>query len=170
MQLYNIVLIYMDKVKKNYKAFGKLQIHEINLHSHNKLMVSYLTGSPIMDKELKTQIVSDELASIIINIIDTLPHNEIDIKKVNRLSDKERTIFNKLILRSGLAKDINYKAKPRTVQDMVDRFEILQGSVIAGNNSQEVINEAIELIKLLSLAGKIDSGSAVELIQDLNNN
>jgi hypothetical protein len=50
-------------LKKNYKEFGKLQINELHLHNSNKLMVSYLSGSPIMDKELKTQIISDELSS-----------------------------------------------------------------------------------------------------------
>jgi hypothetical protein len=157
----------MVETKRNYKAFGKLQINELELHSKNKLMVCYLTKSPVMDKELKTQIISEELASIIIGIIDTLPDNEIDIRKVNRLSEKERNIFNKLILRSGLAKDLKYKEKPRTIQDMVERFEILQGSLMAGNDSPEVIKEAIDLIKLLNTAGKINTEDALELIKSI---
>lgn len=157
------------KLKKNYKEFGKLQINELQLHNSNKLMVSYLTGSPVMDKELKTKTISDDLVSIIIGILDTLPKNEIDIKKVNRLSEKERNTFNKLMFRSGLAKDLKYKARPRTIQDMIDRFEILQGSIVAGNDSQEVINEAIELVKLLHTADKINTEDATELIKNLNN-
>jgi hypothetical protein len=154
-------------LKKNYKEFGKLQINELLLHNSNKLMVSYLSGSPIMDKELKTQMISDELSSILISIIDTFPNNEVSLTKVNRLSEKERNIFNKLMIRSGLAKELKYKQKPRTVQDMVDRFEIVQGSIIAGNDSQEVINEAIELIKLLHLSGKIETSVATELLSEL---
>lgn len=157
------------KLKKNYREFGKVQINELQLHTNNKLMVCYLTGSPIMDKELRTQIISDELASIIINIIDTLPKNEIDIKKINRLSEKERNVFNKLILRSGLSKDLKYKQTPRTIQDLIDRFEIVQGSIIAGNNSLDVIKEAMDLIKLLHTAGKISSEDATELLKELKN-
>lgn len=157
----------MTQLKRNYKAFGKLQINELELHSKNKLMVSYLSKSPIMDKELKTQIISEDLSSIIIGILDTLPNNEIDIRKVNRLSEKERNIFNKLIFRSGLSKDLKYKQKPRTIQDMVERFEILQGSLEAGNDSPEVIKEAIDLIKLLNTAGKINSEDALELIKSI---
>jgi hypothetical protein len=168
--LYNIIMTEIVKLKKNYVRFGKFQINEHALHTTNKLMVSYLTGSPIMTKELRTQVLSDELASIIINIIDTLPNNEVDIKKVNRLSEKERNIFNKLIMGSGLAKDLKYKAKPRTIQEMVERFEIVQGSINAGNDSQVVINEAIELVKTLSVAGKISATDASELLGELNDN
>lgn len=157
------------KLKKNYVKFGKLQIHEINLHSSNKLMVCYLTGSPLMVKDLKTQIISDDLASIIIGIIDTLPKNEISSNKVNRLSEKERNIFNRLISLSGLAKDIKYKQKPVTIQDMIERFEIVQGSIIAGNDSRETINEAITLIKQLSMADKIKPEDASLLLEELNN-
>jgi hypothetical protein len=157
------------KLKKNYVKFGKLQIHEINLHSSNKLMVCYLTGSPLMVKDLKTQIISDDLASIIIGIIDTLPKNEISTNKVNRLSEKERNIFNRLISLSGLAKDIKYKQKPITIQDMINRFEIVQGSIIAGNDSRETINEAIALIKQLSMADKINPKDASLLLEELNN-
>lgn len=157
----------IKKLKKNYREFGKLQINELQLHNSNKLMVSYLTASPLMDKELKTQIISDELTSILISIIDTLPKNEVSITKVNRLSEKERNIFNKLMLRSGLSKDLKYKQKPRTVQDMIERFEIVQGSIVAGNDSQEVINEAIELIKLLHLSGKIETEDATTLLNEL---
>lgn len=159
----------VKKLKKHYIEFGKLQINETQLHTNNKLMISYISGSPVMNKDLRTQIISDDLASILIGIIDTLPQNEIDVKKVNRLSAKERKIFNSLIHLSGLARDLKYKQKPITVQDMVDRFEIVQGSIIAGNDSQEVINEAIELIKDLRLAGRIPADKAVELLEELKN-
>lgn len=159
----------VKKLKKHYIEFGKLQINETQLHTNNKLMISYISGSPVMNKDLRTQIISDDLASILIGIIDTLPQNEIDVKKVNRLSAKERKIFNSLIHLSGLARDLKYKQKPITVQDMVDRFEIVQGSIIAGNDSQEVINEAIELIKDLRLAGRIPADKAAELLEELKN-
>lgn len=160
----------VKKLKKHYVEFGKLQINETQLHTNNKLMVSYISGSPVMNKALKTQTITDDLASILIGIIDTLPNNEVDIKRVNRLGNKEREIFNTLIHLSGLARELKYKQRPRTVQDMVDRFEIVQGSIIAGNNSQEVINEAIELIKDLRLAGRIKPDVALELLEELNKN
>lgn len=159
----------VKKLKKHYVEFGKLQINETQLHTNNKLMVSYISGSPVMNKDLRTQNISEDFSSIIISILDTLPKNEIDIKRVNRLSAKERKIFNSLIHLSGLARDLKYKQKPITVQDMVDRFEIVQGSIIAGNDSKEVIDEAIELIKDLRLAGRIQADVASELLEELKN-
>ena len=50
---------------------------------------------------------------------------------------------------------------------MVERFEILQGSLVAGNDSPEVIKEAIDLIKLLNTAGKINTEDALELIKSI---
>ncbi len=159
----------VKKLKKHYVEFGKLQINETQLHTNNKLMISYISGSPVMNKDLRTQNISDDFSSIIISILDTLPKNEIDIKRVNRLSSKERKIFNSLIHLSGLARDLKYKQKPITVQDMVDRFEIVQGSIIAGNDSKEVIDEAIELLRDLKLAGKIQADVAAELLEELKN-
>lgn len=153
------------KLKKNNVEFGKFQINEIELHAHNKLMVSYLSGSPFMP--IKSQKISDELASIIIEIIDTKGKNEVDIKKVNRLSEKERNIFSTLVIKAGLSKDIKYKETPLTVDDMIARFELLQGAIIAGNNSPIIVEEVVNLIKMLNLAGKINDIDSLELLNEL---
>lgn len=158
----------VEKLKRNYKKFGNLQINELQLFSNNKLMVSLLTGSPCV--YIKSQKVSDELQSIIISILDGLgsESNEVDNKKIAKLSDHERALFKNLMYRSGLSKDVKYKDKPRTISDMIERLKVLQGSIVAGNDSQIIINEAIELVKTLALVGKISPDDALELLQSLN--
>ncbi len=69
---------------------------------------------------------------------------------------------------SGLTRNMKYKHKPRTINEVIKRFELLQGSIDAGNDSQVVINESIELLKILVIAGKVDADVANEIINSNN--
>jgi hypothetical protein len=150
-------------LKKNYSLFGILQINVVKLYD-NILMLSYKTGSPFT--KIKTQKISDDLQSLLIDIVETEAKNEINENTAGRLSDKERMLFKDLLNVSGLTKDLKYKQKPRTIQQVVERFKLLQGSVDAGNDSRVVINEAIELLKILVLAGKVEAQEADNIIKD----
>ena len=152
------------KLRKNYKQIGNLQIHLVDLYE-GKLKVLYISGSPY--PKVRTQTVSEDLQSLLIDIIETEGTNEINRTIVGRLSDKERDLFHMILKDSGLVKDLKYKTKPRTVAETEERFKVLQGSVLAGNDNQEIINELIGLIKVLVVAGKVDAEEASEILTDL---
>lgn len=151
------------KLRKNYKKFGNLQINLVDLYD-GKLKVLYITSSPY--PKAKTQTVSDDLQSLLIDIIDTEGTNEINRTIVGRLSEKERNLFHMLLKDSGLVKDLKYKTQPRTIAETVERFKVLQGSILAGNDNQEVINECINVIKILVVAGKLDAREANDIITE----
>lgn len=156
-----------DKVflKRNNKRFGKLQINVSELYK-NKLMVAYVSGSPF--QKIKTKTISEDLASILIDIIETEGKNEINEDILGRLSSEERDIFSTIIDYSGLRSYLRLKNKPRTINQCIARFQVLQGSIEAGNDSIEVIKEAVELLKILVLANKIDKEEADTIIESLN--
>ena len=150
-----------QNLKKNYTTFGILQIHHSDLYD-GKLKVLYLTGSPF--PKVKSQKVSPDLQSLLLDLIETNFENEIDDQTVQRLSERERNIFHTLLKGSGLQQRLKYTLKPRTIADIQTRFELLQGSIEAGNDSKDVINEAIDLLKLLMLAGKVNADEGNEII------
>ena len=152
-------------LKRNNKRFGKLQINITELYK-NKLMIAYISGSPF--QKSKTKKITEDLASLLIDIIETEGKNEINEDTLGRLSSEERDIFNTIIDYSGLRSFLKLKDKPRTINQCIARFQVLQGSIEAGNDNKEVLKEAIELLKILVLANKIDKEEADSIIESLN--
>ena len=153
-------------LRRGYKKIGNLQVHHADLYE-GKLKVLYISSFPC--PKLKTQRITEDLQTLIIDLVETEGNNEINRTIVGRLSDKEREIFNNFLKCSGMITNIKYKIKPRTIQE---RFQILQGSIIAGNDNKESIAECIDLINILTVAGKIDQQDATEILDEfkrLNN-
>lgn len=153
-------------IRRGYRRFGALQISIDNLYNNKKLMVSLVTGSPC--KTIKNQKISDDLATILIDIMEQNGRNEVDENLMARLSSAERDLFKAILDRSGLRKILKIKDKPRTINQVVTRFEMLQGSIEAGNVAKEILAEAVDLLSILQAANKISKEEGDEFIEILN--
>ena len=149
-------------IKKNYKKFYKLQINVMKLLD-NKLMVLYETGSPF-SRYIKTQTISPEFASVLLNLIDT---NELNYEMIKRLTEEEKKLFNIIMTQSGAKTELKYKEPELTEEDLLKRFLILQGSIRSGNNSNEVLKEGIDILKRLNKIGRIDDEELNEILNSL---
>ena len=149
-------------IKKNYKKFYKLQINVMKLLD-NKLMVLYETGSPF-SRYIKTQTISPEFASVLLNLIDT---NELNYEMIKRLTEEEKKLFNIIMTQSGAKTELKYKEPELTEEDLLKRFLILQGSIRSGNNSNEVLKEGIDILKRLNKIGRIDDEQLNEILNSL---
>ena len=149
-------------IKKNYKKFYKLQINVMKLLD-NKLMVLYETGSPF-SRYIKTQTISPEFASVLLNLIDT---NELNYEMIKRLTEEEKKLFNIIMTQSGAKTELKYKEPELTEEDLLKRFELLQGSIRSGNNSNEVLKEGIDILKRLNKLGRIDDEQLNEILNSL---
>lgn len=75
---------------------------------------------------------------------------------LSRLSLEGRDIFNNVIDYSGSRSFLRLKNKPRTIfNQCIVRFQVLQGSIEAVKDNNEVIKEVIELLKILVLLDSI---------------
>ena len=147
---------------ERYVEFGKFIINHYQLDK-NILLVKYpKTLAPI--PKLRRKIISDELKMLLQNLIDTQIIN-IDLQK--EISIEEITIFENLLNLSGLTKYLNYKRIDKTIQDYVHRYEVLKGGLIAGNQSIELKEELIKILKLFINKNIIDPESGFELIEIL---
>jgi hypothetical protein len=152
----------MSNIKKNYKQFFKIQVNMVKLFNENILACSYLSKSPFPYATNKK--LSDTLSSILINLIDT---NEINYMQLKTCSQAEIAFFNTFINKSGAGVELKYKPITILTEDLTNRFTLLQNSVIAGNDSEEIVDELIQLISKLCKAGKITRAQAGDLITDI---
>ena len=160
----------INKVKKltfvevRYVAFGNFIINHFKLNE-NKLLIKY-PGSHAPVPKIRSTIISNDFKRLMIDLLDTKKIN-IDLQK--KLNATETTLFELLLRLAGLKEHLNYKKHTMSIDDYVHRFEVLRGELIAGNDSNEMKIELINIIKLLNnkSINKISDEDAQELIEIL---
>ena len=128
-----------------YIKFGKFILNKQQLEKNN-LQVKYPSKSPhpIFTKKVK---ITDDSKDLIFDILHT---HKINIQTQKELSTEEADIFFKLLSSCGIDKYLNYKPISKDVSDYIHRFNLLRGAIIAGNHSEETLEEIRDVIKLLS--------------------
>ncbi len=153
-------------IRKGYSRFGLLQISIDQLYNNKKLMIYLVTGSPCTT--IKNQKISDDLATILIDLLEHYGKNEVNEDLLGRLSSAERDLYKSILDRSGLRKYLKMKDKPRTIKQVITRFELLQGAIEAGNTAKEIIQEALQLVTILQAADKMTKEESDEFAEILN--
>jgi hypothetical protein len=134
-----------DEVKEygRYRAFGKYMIHVPSL---KKSMINVKYPSLVSVATIPQKYVSKDF----INMLDELLNTNIFNKsKFNKLDEDEQNYFRfladkcdfDLAIGMGVGETMTSREK-----EEYDRFEVLRGSVIAGNNSPEVLKELQQYI------------------------
>jgi len=151
-------------IETRYCNFGKFIINHYQLNKNILLLKYPGTIAPV--SRIRRTIISDDFKNLIIDLIDTQKIN-IDLQK--KLSDAEIKIFELLLLLSNLKHHLNYQKQTKTIDDYVHRFNILRGSLAAGDDSIKLRDELIEIIKLLNnkTINKISDDVANELLEIL---
>jgi hypothetical protein len=153
------------KIIENYSyvEFGKFII-QTKLLNDNILLVKYLSYSPV--PTIKRMDISDDLRDVILNIIDT---SEINYQLAKTLESSEKAILNKLIVKSGLKDQLNYKPKLITehIKDIINDYNILRGIIIAGNNNPDVIDKLKSVLTKLVIHKKITQVDADEMLKEI---
>jgi hypothetical protein len=153
-------------IRKGYTRFGALQISIDQLYNNKKLMIYLASGSPCTT--IKNQKISDDLATILIDLLEHYGKNEVNEDLLGRLSSAERDLYKSILDRSGLRKFLKIKDKPRTIKQFIARFELLQGAIEAGNTAREIIQEALQLVTILQAADKMTREESDEFAEILN--
>jgi hypothetical protein len=69
--------------------------------------------------------------------------------------------------KSGATPSLKYRPIDVTETILTDRFTLLQSAIVAGNDSDEVVSELIDLIRKLVKINKISREDAKELISEI---
>ena len=148
----NGLILLKNDIKKrkkynpdNYYSFGKFIINKKLLNKHILLVKYPISYAPI--PKIKRQDISNELQTLLIDLIDT---QEINKQIQKNLNIHDMQLFETIINLSGLKQQLKYNRIYKTVQDHMDRFIILQGALNAGNHNIVIINELINIIDILN--------------------
>jgi hypothetical protein len=151
------------KAPANYKEFGKFMINNKFLAKNIFLLKYKKSYAPT---KIKKQKVSDEFVDVITYVLDTKKINYDLIKKLN---DYEYDLFNELMIYSFLKPVLKYNPSlgRETVDDVVERFEILKGQLEANNTNRKVMKECVEVLGKLLKYGKITEEIYKEILEDI---
>lgn len=151
-------------MEKYYVSFGKYIINTKQL-KNNVLLIKSIKSLGAVNR-LRRTIISDDFKNLIIDLLDT---GKINIQLQKQLKTKEIELLELLINISGLTDVLHYSRRERDSNDYIERLILIQGTLEAGNDSEDVKKEAIDIIKVLSnpIINKISSSDAEMLINSL---
>ena len=134
--------IQMEKIPEKVK-FGKLVILLDKLYYKNILAAKHHNMISIVG--LKNTKVSDKFVKIIMNMIDNIHPTMQDI---NGLSAQEKQLYDRLIVLAGLNKMMPH-TRDKTINDYKKQMKLIEGEIIAGNNSPLLLQELYVVIHSL---------------------
>ena len=145
-----------------YKTFGKHLIHYPALRDDFKLSIKYPSRSKNVGK---VKVVSPEYQEL---LIDLLERGALSDRMYDKLVDEEKQHFNQAVKASGLMETIKLKPIDEDKKDLVERFKVLRGQFIAGNNAPTLIKELRSVILHFMEKGQIQKQDGYDLLKELS--
>jgi hypothetical protein len=144
---------------------GKLKFNNRLLDEKQLISIKYPSGAhnPHFPKSIP---VSDMFHELMTTLTDT---QKVDKRLLNELEPAEKTLFEKFIVRSGAGRKmgISEVSKNDDEKQKEERYMIVKGSYLSGNNSPEIINELRSLILYFVETGRIDKRSALATLRSI---
>ena len=145
-----------------YKTFGKHLIHYPSLRDDFKLSIKYPSRSKNVGK---VKVVSPEYREL---LMDMLERGVLSDRMYDKLVDEEKQHFNEAVKASGLMETIKLKPINEDTKDLVERFKVLRGQFIAGNNAPTLIKELRSVILHFMEKGQIQKQDGYDLLKELS--
>ena len=148
----------------SYLSFGKYVIHMGHLLDKNIANFKYPSLGSI--PSIKPLTIGDDYKEFILDTLDNQKPNE---RLFNKLSAEEQKHFERVVSGAGLVDTFKLK-RNRTEQEKKDndRFELLRGEVMAGNNSEKVLKELRGLIVRFINEGRIHQREGTNMLMEIS--
>jgi hypothetical protein len=154
------------EVKKQpaYKTFGKYVIHMGHLLDKNVANFKYPSLGSI--PSIKPMTISEDYKEF---IMDTLENGKPNERNFNKLEDEEQRHFERVVLGAGLI-DVFKLKRNHTERERkeAERFNLLRGEILAGNNSESVSKELRSLIVRFMNEGRIHQREGTTMLMELS--
>jgi hypothetical protein len=144
------------RIKKYPKImrFGKVCISPDDLYYKNMLRIRLHNKRSILG--LPDIRVSDTLATIIMKIVDG---NRVTKSDLSVLSKKDKMIYDKLMVVSGLHKTVDNSFN-ESAEEMKQRLRLIEGEIGAGNDNPLLMKESHQLLHSMHACGMISHKAA----------
>jgi len=158
----SVVWIDVAIPQYTYKTFGKHLIHYPSLRDDYKVSIKYPSRSKNVGK---VKVVSPEYREL---LMDLLERGVLSDRMYDKLVDEEKQHFNEAVKASGLMETIKLKPINEDTKDLVERFKVLRGQFIAGNNAPTLIKELRSVILHFMEKGQIQKQDGYDLLKELS--
>lgn len=153
-----------DKKEPPYRQLGKYIIHWKQLNDNDMLNVKYKSLGRI--PQFKPIPVSDIFKEYLIDVMESGKHNH---RHYENIPIEERKIWEKIVSGAGLAEQFKIKKTiTDTDTDDMERFEMLKGQYLAGNNNPTVIRELRRFVVKFLGDGRLKRNQALDLLLELS--
>lgn len=147
-----------------YRKFGKYIINYKQLVNNDILTIKYANFCSIAG--IKNTPVSDVFKDFLIDLLDNAKPN---IRIYSQVPVEERKFFEKISIGAGVMDLLKIK---KTVTDKdkedLDRFNLIRGEYLAGNNSQTLMKELRRFTIQFMNDKKISRGEGMNLLLELS--
>lgn len=147
-----------------YRKFGKYIINYKQLVNNDILTIKYANFCSIAG--IKNTPVSDVFKDFLIDLLDNAKPN---IRMYSQVPVEERKFFEKISIGAGVMDLLKIK---KTVTDKdkedLDRFNLIRGEYLAGNNSQTLMKELRRFTIQFMNDKKISRGEGMNLLLELS--
>jgi len=147
-----------------YKEFGKYVIHMPNLKEKDILNVKFKSLGRI--PKYKPISISEVLKEVILDLVDT---GKINHRIYSQVPMEEKKLFENISHGAGILHKlgIDKVVSPQEKHD-VERFNILRGELMAGNNSIVLEKELRKLVVKFMHDGRISRSDGLNLLMELS--
>jgi len=146
-----------------YRSFGKYVIHIPQLHN-NKLNLKYPKSLGTIPS-IKPTPISEEYRDFILDVLDNGKMSE---KELKRLIESEQKHFEKIVNGAGLVETFKLKKTiSKDEKEEADRFNLLRGEYLAGNNAPTLLKELRSFILKFMDDGRIKRKDGMGLLAEL---
>ena len=168
----------LNKSKKIVKLqFGRYILNKNKLDNQNLLQVLH-ENSLNQVKFFKSTYISDDMKDLIYYIVEKKSFSP---KLYKMMDNSEQDLFNMLLDKSGLKKQLNinlgsskYSDVKKMYKDLKEEYEILNSQIESGNDSpivQKELNKTVkelkQIITHLAKIGEISKANATNMILSL---
>ena len=145
-----------------YKSFGKHILHYPQLRDTNTLNIKYPSGTK---NYIKKQIISNDYKDL---IMDILERGKMSDGLYERLEDDEKQHFSKIVKGAGLMEQLKVKPpKDKNMKVLAERFKILRGQFLAGNNAPTLMEELKKIIVIFMENGVLGKEDGKDLLKEI---
>ena len=138
--------------------FGKYRI------SIPKIKQNILSVSTHKKSHISSHFVNDKVKTLILDFRD---HNKFNISLYNELDINSKELINRLLKQSGMDDTLGIRIKEEELPLLIDRYELLRGQILAGQDSLEVRKELRNVVLKLVRLGKLPLKQSYDLLLEL---
>lgn len=147
-----------------YRTFGKYVMHIPHLTEKNILNLKYPSLGSI--PSIKPMTISEDFKDFVIDVMNT---GRVNDKAFNSLHPHEQKHFERITKGAGLLDTFKLKRSGDDEEkEEVDRFNLLRGNYLGGNNSPDVLKELKGLVVKFINDGRIARNEGLNLLMELS--